>query len=216
MRNFIRNSCRRFLGESGAASVEFVIVFPIFFTVFVSAFELAMMNTRAVLLERATDIVVRDIRLNQGADYEYADIRDGICEMSFAIPGCGGAIKIEMTPVSTDTWGTLPTEVDCINRQESVDPIVNFTNGVENELMLANRVTSVSNVRLCSISAYLSARCSKYQLTTTWMARKAMQRPTNQPTLESSKARFSCFLDSSRGLGSSSIKIRPRISEGMS
>ena len=142
MRNFIRNSCRRFLGESGAASVEFVIVFPIFFTVFVSAFELAMMNTRAVLLERATDIVVRDIRLNQGADYEYADIRDGICEMSFAIPGCVGAIKIEMTPVSTDTWGTLPTEVDCINRQESVDPIVNFTNGVENELML---------VRVCAV-----------------------------------------------------------------
>ena len=55
---------------------------------------------------------------------------------------CVGAINIEMTPLSTDSLGTLPTEVDCINRQESVDPIVNFTNGVENELML---------VRVCAV-----------------------------------------------------------------
>ena len=57
---------RAFRFENGAASVEFVIVFPFFFGVFISSFEIGMMNIRALLLERATDLVVREIRLNSG------------------------------------------------------------------------------------------------------------------------------------------------------
>lgn len=142
MRNAIRNSLRRFLGESGAASVELVIVFPIFFTIFVSAFELGMMNLRAVMLERATDITVRAIRVNQGADLSYEDVRDAVCELSFMIPNCNQVVKIEMTPVDKTVWGTMPRQVDCIDRTENIAPVVSFENGIENELML---------VRVCAV-----------------------------------------------------------------
>ena len=142
MRKVLRKHLKRFLGESGAASVELVIVFPIFFTIFVSAFELGMMNLRAVMLERATDIVVREIRINDGADFEYSDVRDAVCTLAIMIPGCQDAIKVELTPVDPDVWGTLPRELDCINRAEDIDPVVNFTNGTENELML---------VRVCAV-----------------------------------------------------------------
>ncbi len=142
MRTKLRNTLRRFLGESGAASVELVIVFPIFFAIFVSAFEMGMMNIRAVMLERATDIVVRAVRINQGADFEYEDVRDEICNLTLMMPNCDQILRVEMTPVDTDTWGTLPRTADCVDRSQTIQPAVNFTNGVENELML---------VRVCAV-----------------------------------------------------------------
>jgi len=142
MHTRIRNTIRRFLGESGAASVEFVIVFPIFFSVFISAFELGMMNIRAVMLERATDMVVRAIRLNQGQDFEYEDVRDEICNLSVLLSNCDQILRVEMTPVDKDVWGTLPRQLDCVDRSQEIQPAVNFTNGVENELML---------VRVCAV-----------------------------------------------------------------
>ncbi len=142
MRKTFHNTLRRFLGESGAASVEFVIVFPIFFSIFVSAFEMGMMNIRAVMLERATDMVVRAVRLNQGSDFEYEDVRTAVCELSVMLPDCEEILRIEMTPVDTDTWGTLPRAADCVDRSQTIQPAVNFTNGVENELML---------VRVCAV-----------------------------------------------------------------
>ena len=134
-----RSMCIR---ESGAASVELVIVFPIFFTVFVSAFEIAMMNIRAVMLERATDIVVREIRINSGPDLEYDDILARICDLTLMMPDCLGVAKIEMTPVEQTVWATPASGVDCIRRDEDIEPVIQFENGQENELML---------VRVCAV-----------------------------------------------------------------
>ncbi len=142
MKKGFQKLLRRFMGESGAATVELVIIFPIFFTVFVSSFELGMMNLRAVMLERSTDIVVRAIRVNAGADFEYEDVRDAICDLTIMIPDCDNVVKVEMNPVDKNVWGTLPRNIDCIDRTEDIEPIVKFENGVENELML---------VRVCAV-----------------------------------------------------------------
>ncbi|MEM9970216.1 MAG: TadE/TadG family type IV pilus assembly protein [Pseudomonadota bacterium] len=144
MRTKLRNTFRRFLDESGAATVEFVVIFPIFFVIFVSSFEMAMMNIRSVMLERATDIVVREIRINQGADYEYEDVRRGVCSLAVMVPDCEETLRIELSPVDTDNWGLLGAGVDCVDKREEINPVVNFTNGVENELMLV-RVCAVVN-----------------------------------------------------------------------
>lgn len=129
--------------QSGAASVELVLVFPIFFMVFVSAFEVAMMNARAVMLERATDIVVRDLRLNaSGTDPDYDTILTNVCNLTMMIPDCAQTVKIQMNPVDQDNWTTMPSEVDCIKRDEDIEPVIQFVNGQENELML---------VRVCAV-----------------------------------------------------------------
>lgn len=128
--------------EKGAASVELVIVFPVFFSIFVSSFELAMMNIRAVMVERATDIVVRDIRLMGGGSIEYNDVRAAVCATAGLIDNCLESIRIEMQPVDLSNWVILSTEMDCIRREEALQPIVNFENGQENELML---------IRVCAI-----------------------------------------------------------------
>ncbi len=128
--------------EKGAATVELVLVFPFFFALFVSAFEVAIMNMRAVMLERATDIVVRDIRLGGGAALDYDSILGNICALAGIIPDCVETTRIELQPVDTDSWAGLSSTVDCIKRDEDIQPVIKFRNGLENEMML---------MRVCSI-----------------------------------------------------------------
>ena len=146
MRRFAKKisaSLRRLgVSEAGAASVEFVIVFPFFVGVFISGFEVAMMNMRAVMLERATDIVVRAIRLSSGANLDYDTVLQDICVNAGIIPDCLNTTKIELQPVDTATWSGIDTDADCIRRDEEIQPVVKFENGQQNELML---------VRVCAI-----------------------------------------------------------------
>ena len=101
-----------------------------------------MMNIRAVMLERATDLVVREIRLNSGSQIDYDDVLAEICDLTLVIRDCDAVVKIEMIPVDQSNWTTLPAQVDCIKRDEEIQPVVQFVNGQQNELML---------VRVCAV-----------------------------------------------------------------
>lgn len=139
----LRAGLRKFgVSERGAASLEFVLVFPFFLGVFLSGYEVAMMNTRAVMVERAMDIAVRNIRLSSGAALNYDTILADICNDAFLIPDCTNTMKIELTSVDTTTWTGMTDAVDCIKRDSTIQPVVQFTNGLQNELML---------IRICAV-----------------------------------------------------------------
>lgn len=138
-----RRALRRLgLSESGAATVELVIVFPFFVGVFLSSYDVAMMNMRAVMMEQAMDKAVRRIRLSSGASLNYNQIVKDICEDAYLIPDCRRTLRIEMTPVSTQTWAGMVNNVDCVKRNQPIQPLVKFKNGAENELML---------MRICAV-----------------------------------------------------------------
>lgn len=124
------------LRECGSASVEFAIVFPFFVGVFISAFDVAMMNIRAVLVERATDIAVREIRLSSGSVLDYDKVVDQICSNTIVIPDCKNSLKIELQPVQANNWRGLQNRPDCIIRKEKIQPDARFENGQENQMML--------------------------------------------------------------------------------
>ena len=127
---------------SGAATVEFVLVFPFFIAIFLSAFDMAAMNIRAVSLERATDQVVRSIRLGGGSTVAYDKVLSDVCNRVFMIDDCKNSVKIELQKVATNSW-TLPSpDADCSKRDGTIRPARGFANGAENELML---------VRVCAI-----------------------------------------------------------------
>jgi Flp pilus assembly protein TadG len=138
--------CRRlrslFRSEAGAASVEFVIVFPFFVGIFLSAFDVAMMNFRAVMLERATDIAVREIRLSSGAPLSYNDVLSDICSQAAMIPDCTNTLRIELQAVDKASWNGLQNRPDCVARNAAIQPVVKFQNGQQNELML---------IRVCAV-----------------------------------------------------------------
>jgi len=139
---YVRRGLRRFLSEKGAATVELVIVFPFFVGVFLSSYDVAMMNIRAGMLERGLDIIVRQIRLSGGATLDYDQVRADVCNQAGLIPDCMNALKIELIAINTTSWNGLQHRPACVDRRQTIQPLGNFQNGQENELML---------MRLCAV-----------------------------------------------------------------
>lgn len=151
MIGFAKNLGRRLrafgLSENGVASVEFVVVFPFFVGVFLSSYEVAIMNIRAVMMERAVDIAVREIRLSGGANIQHDDVRQNVCNEAILIPACLDVTKIELTRVDRDTWTTnLEDEADCQDRLDVIRPPKNFQNGAQNDLMLIRVCATVDAI----------------------------------------------------------------------
>ncbi|NNE86710.1 MAG: pilus assembly protein, partial [Silicimonas sp.] len=142
MLNLAKKLRRLGLNESGAATVEFVIVFPFFVGIFLSAFEVAMMNIRAVMMERAMDLTVREIRLSSGADLDYDTVLANVCAQTTIIPDCENVLRIELQAVDRANFAGIQNRPDCVKRNQPIQPLVRFKNGVENELML---------IRICAV-----------------------------------------------------------------
>jgi Flp pilus assembly protein TadG len=70
------------MSEAGTASVEFVIIVPVFLAIFMSAFESGLLTLRHAMLERAVDISVRNLRLGLWANPTPELLRDSICQQA--------------------------------------------------------------------------------------------------------------------------------------
>lgn len=127
---------RAWRAERGTATTEFVIVFPLFIAIFLTAIEAGIVMARQVMLERAVDMSVRDLRLGSWAEPTVPDLRTRICERATIIRGCEETLLIELRPVDTATWSGLDMGVACINREEDITPATDFTPGTTNDLML--------------------------------------------------------------------------------
>lgn len=123
--------------DAGSASLEFVLVFPIFFGILVSAIDVGVLTLRSAMLERAVDMTVRDVRLTTGALITHNDLKADICENASIIPDCLNSLKIEMQQVDPRAWHTpLSQTVVCTNKAEEIQPVTTFHNGLDNELMV--------------------------------------------------------------------------------
>ena len=134
----LRLNLRRFRRrEDGNVTVEFVILFPIFVTMFMSTVELGMLTVRQTLLEQGLNLVVRDLQIGLTEDVDHDTIKELICDYSGGyLPDCDNALKLEMMPIDLRSYSTLPEGLDCVDRAEEVNPVRTFTNGQANELML--------------------------------------------------------------------------------
>ena len=146
MIRFLRARLGRFAraGE-GTATVEFVILFPIFMVLTVSAVEMGILTLRQVMLERGIDLTVRLLRIGTMVDPTFGEVKAAICENALIIPNCMDVLSLELTPISTDTWAVPAGDTACVDRTEDIDPLINATqldSGERNEFML---------MRACSV-----------------------------------------------------------------
>lgn len=144
----LRRALARFARrEDGGAMVELVIVMPVIMLIFTVAFESGMYMTRQIMLERAVDMTVRDLRLGRFAGVAPANMHEALkvsmCDRAPFLQNCDETIRIELTPVSTQTW-VLPAQTNqsCFDRDQEVNPSLLPRPGVANDLML---------VRVCVI-----------------------------------------------------------------
>lgn len=125
--------------EQGQATLEFVILFPVFMGLFLMAFEASLLLTRQLMLERALDVVIRDVRLGVLTNVRQDQLRTEVCENASVLPDCNTNLVIEMTRIDTATYNIPSTNAPCIERNETaqafnIDSLLNF--GAANELML--------------------------------------------------------------------------------
>ncbi|PZQ99144.1 MAG: pilus assembly protein TadE [Cereibacter sphaeroides] len=147
---FLRRLADRFAQrEDGTATVEFVIMMPLFLAIFLASFESGLLMTRNVLLERSLDMVVRDLRLGNFVDAEgnpvdpsHDMLKDAVCARTVLFQDCGTSMRLELTRVSTNNWELPSAAAPCADRDEPINLPDPLDVGVENELML---------IRACAI-----------------------------------------------------------------
>lgn len=122
--------------ESGSASVEFVIIFPIYLSFIMMSIELGFVTMRHTLLERGTDIAVREVRLGTGTAPQHDEIKDLVCDNAVMVLNCKEKLRLEMRPANIFALQTLDTTADCTDKAEPAKPVRTFTPGVANQLML--------------------------------------------------------------------------------
>ncbi len=121
--------------EDGNATVEFALLFPLMLMILFATVELGMITLRQVMLDRAMDMTVRDIRLGTGGNMQHDDIRDRICHRTGMIDDCAVSLKLEMVQLDPFNWSGVTSQPDCVDSIEQVDPVNTFVNGASNDLM---------------------------------------------------------------------------------
>lgn len=133
----ILTALRRFGREDkGTASIEFVILFPMFFTIMISSIEMGILMTRQVFLDRAVDLAVRDLRLGSFPNVTHDVLKDAICQRAGVIPNCATELMLELQPVSAPGYAMPDPAATCTDRGAPVQPVVTFRDGPENEVMV--------------------------------------------------------------------------------
>lgn len=129
----LRQALRR---EDGTASVEFVLVIPVIMSIFMASFESGLFMTRSIMLDQAVDRTMRELRLGRLVNPTQASLKTEICSRTVIMPDCQSSILVELRPISTATWTYPDTNARCRDRAAAVEPIVDYTQGSANEIML--------------------------------------------------------------------------------
>jgi len=138
----MKNLKKRLWREDGTASMEFVLMVPLFITIFMASFESGLMMVRSILLDQAVDITMRDLRLGHFTLPTEDTLRTEVCSRTIIFSNCEANMLIELNRVSTATWAMPNTPTQCINRDEVIDPVVALQIGQQNDVML---------IRVCEI-----------------------------------------------------------------
>ncbi|MCF6445126.1 TadE/TadG family type IV pilus assembly protein [Nereida sp. MMG025] len=131
----ITSSVKRFWRrEDGVSSIEFVILYPIFYFLFFAGIESGLMQARQAMLERALDLSVRQIRLNTFSPPTYSQLKTMICDGAGMLHKCEDSLKLQM--VIRDPRQKLELgEPQCHDEPKPLNPQGDFFPGGENQLM---------------------------------------------------------------------------------
>ncbi|MFD0858732.1 TadE/TadG family type IV pilus assembly protein [Roseovarius aquimarinus] len=121
--------------DGGTATVEFMIILPIYMALLIMSLELSFITLRQTMLERGLDITVRDIRLGTGTSPTHDAIKKRICDEALIIVECEESLRLEMVPSDMRNLTTLGGEVLCTDKEEEGAPVLKFTPGQQNQLM---------------------------------------------------------------------------------
>lgn len=122
--------------EDGQLLIEFAILVPLLFTIFLTAMELGIYAMQQMWLDRGLDIAVRYVRLNTDNPPNHLLFKGMVCKNGGFIRNCESSLKVEMTQVDPRAFSGLPANPDCVDSSEPFAPPRNFVPGGNHDLML--------------------------------------------------------------------------------
>lgn len=132
----LRRALRRLSDEDGSITVDFMIVAPLFLMILFASFEAGYANMRQVMLERALDITVRDLRVGAlGNQPPHNAVRNRFCELATLMPNCRTELMLEMRVIDRTTWTGFANAPTCVNRLLNIEPALSFSQGGANQLV---------------------------------------------------------------------------------
>jgi Flp pilus assembly protein TadG len=144
--SLVRRFTRR---EDGNMTIEFVIIVPALFSLFLASVEMGVYSMRQMFLDRGLDMTVRTIRLNTGidadgdgvVDLDHGAVKQMICAnsgflSSGTIDNCAATMRLEMVQRDPRAFVALDPVADCVDISEEIDPPRGFVNGAEHQLMM--------------------------------------------------------------------------------
>jgi Flp pilus assembly protein TadG len=132
--------------DSGTATIEFAILFPFFVYVLMGGYEIGYYTVSSTMLDRGLDIAIRDVRLGKMETVDLASLKTSVCSYATFVRNCEDNILIALEPVQAANFSPPASYAKCIDRSENVDPVVTFTDGSENELMLVRACVNVDPI----------------------------------------------------------------------
>lgn len=132
--------------EEGTVTVEFVLLFPVVFFLFIWATELGFVMTKQVLMEHAVDTSMRELRVGRMANPSAETLQQEICRRAAILKNCRDTLMIDLQPVNTENWAMPATPVACRDREQPLQPVVSFTPGAQNQIMLVRACVLVEPV----------------------------------------------------------------------
>ena len=95
---------RRFLRqEEGNATVEFAILVPLLFAIFVATLEGGLMMSRWAGIDRAADMVIRNLRLGQYENPTAELLRQEVCDEVFLVENCYENTAVDIREIDRAT-----------------------------------------------------------------------------------------------------------------
>ncbi|MEM6619918.1 MAG: hypothetical protein AAF761_05110 [Pseudomonadota bacterium] len=130
----LRVKGRRFRrDEGGYSSAEFVVVLTTFMTGFAWVFESGTINIRQMMLDRAVDLVVRDLRLYNNPNYSHDFMKAEICRYAYVFQNCDQRLFLDLQPVNLATGYTKT--YSCYDKENDVNPITTWNRGARQEIV---------------------------------------------------------------------------------
>lgn len=147
MKPFMRKRLHAFgRAEDGIAAVEFTILFPCIFFMFLWAIELGLIMTKSVMLEFAVDTTMRELRTGNLVNPTSDRLKDAICRRARIVSRCRETIMLDLRPVNTNTWVLPSRTASCQNRDANIQPVVEYTVGQQNQIMLVRACVTVNTL----------------------------------------------------------------------
>lgn len=122
--------------EHGTASLEFVLVFPVFFSFVLMTYESGIIAARQVMLEHGVDQTVRAVRTGAIPVPTRDLLRQEICDQSRILPECMEQLELELLTRDPLNWVAVPSSFRCIDRGEVEQPAVEVGESANNRLMI--------------------------------------------------------------------------------